>query len=307
MKKVNKIKVLIADKINLHHINLLRKSRFSISYNYGLSNDELINLAHTADYKVLFIKTQRKLDKVFLSRCNFEVICTASKGLDHIDTDYAAKRNIRILHSESGNSLSAAEHTMALILTCFKKTHHADRLVRKGKFTELNYERRTLFGKKIGIIGTGKVGSIVAKYAEAFGMEVLANDTDISVVKKNKNLNYYPLQYLLKNSDVITVHIPLEKRNINFINKSSIDSMRNNVIFVNTSRGDVIDEDYLMKKAKSEKNFFIALDVFKNEPNVAKGLKSIDNAVFTNHAAGKTIEGEQSIGYDLFMQVNNMF
>ena len=307
MKKTNKIKVLIADKVNLCNIGILRKSKFSISFKYGLSNDELIHLSQTTDFHVLFIKSQRKLDKIFLSRCNFKVICTASKGLDHIDTDYAAKRKIKIVYSESGNSISAAEHTMALILDSFKKTHYADMLVRNGKFNDWNYDRHTLNGKKIGIIGTGKVGTVVAKYAKAFGMEVLANDTDKIVVKNNRDLKYYTLDYLLKHSDVISVHIPMEERNRDFINKSSIDKMKNNIIFVNTSRGGVVDEKYLIKKAKINKNFFIALDVFKNEPDVTTELKGLKNAVFTNHVAGKTLEGEQGIGKDLFMQVNFMF
>ncbi len=307
MKNTKKINVLIADKLNLLHLNKLRKSKFNISIRYDLSNDELLHLSHSKDYKVLFIKSQRKIDKLFLSRCNFDFICTASKGLDHIDTDYASKRNIKIIYSETGNSVSAAEHTLALILAGFKKLNHADFLVRQGKFTDWSYKRQTLNGKKIGIIGTGKVGSLVAKYSKAFGMEVLANDTDLRVVKSNSDLNYYTLDYLLKHSEVITVHIPLELKNKNFINKSCIDKMKNNIIFVNTSRGEVIDEGYLIKKAKENMNFFIALDVFKNEPELNKELMHLKNSIFTNHAAGKTLEGEQSIGNDLFMQVNYLF
>ena len=158
----------------------------------------------------LLIKSQRKIDKTFLSRCNFEVIGTASKGLDHIDLDYAKKRNIVIINSETGNSLSAAEHTFALILDSIKKTHYSDKLVRQGNFTNWDYERRTLNGKKIGIIGTGKVGLQVAKFSKAFNMEVLANDIDPVVRKINRHLKYYDIKYLLKNSDIITIHIPFE-------------------------------------------------------------------------------------------------
>ncbi|MFA7360576.1 MAG: NAD(P)-dependent oxidoreductase [Candidatus Kapaibacterium sp.] len=307
MKNTKKINVLIADKVNLLHLNKLRKSKFNISIKYGLTNDDLLLLSQSKNYKVLFIKSQRKIDKVFISRCNFEIICTASKGLDHIDTEYASKRNIKIIYSETGNTVSAAEHTLALIFASFKKLHQADFLVRQGKFNDWSYKRQTLDGKKIGIIGTGKVGSLVAKYAKAFGMEVLANDIDIRVVKNNRNLKYYTLDYLLKQSDVITVHIPLELKNRDFINKSCIDKMKNNIIFVNTSRGEVIDEDYLIKKAKTSTNFFIALDVFKNEPELNKELMHLKNSIYTNHAAGKTLEGEQSIGNDLFMQVNYLF
>lgn len=301
-----KVKILIADKIDLTHLNILNKKYFDITVKTGMSDSDLIKYSHGKNQKVLLIKSRRKIDKVFLSRCNYEIIGTASKGLDHIDTHYASKRKIKIINSESGNTLSAAEHTFALILDSIKKTHYADRLVRQGKFTSWNYERSTLNGKKIGIIGTGKVGLQVAKYAEAFGMKILANDTDSEVVKKNKDLKYYDISYILKNSDIITVHIPMNESNRMFINKESIDIMQNNVIFVNTSRGDIVDEGYLIKKLKTEKLFFSALDVFQNEPNVNKELLKLENVILSNHVAGKTLEGEQGIGNELFMQVKNV-
>jgi phosphoglycerate dehydrogenase-like enzyme len=176
-----------------------------------------------------------------------------------------------------------------------------------GRFTDWNYERKTLSGKKIGIIGTGKVGLQVAKFCKAFNMEVLANDIDPKVRKNNSNLKYYNLNYLLKNSDIITVHIPMCDRNKMFINKESLDIMRKNVIFVNTSRGEVVDEQYLVKKLKNEKLFFSALDVFENEPNINKELFKLKNVILTNHVAGKTLEGEQGIGNELFMQVKNIY
>ncbi|MFA5012676.1 MAG: NAD(P)-dependent oxidoreductase [Ignavibacteria bacterium] len=307
MKISKKINVLIADKVNLLHLHKLRKSKFNVTLRYGMTNDEILSFSRLKNFQVLFVKSQRCLDKVFLARCNFEVICTASKGLDHIDIDYAFKRGISVVFSDSGNSVSAAEHTLGLILTGFKRINYADGLVRTGNFTDWGYERRTLEGKRIGVIGTGKVGFLVARYAKAFGMEVIANDTDRDVRRRNRDLKYYSLDFLLRNSDVISVHIPLEKRNLNFIDGTAFDKMKSNVIFVNTSRGEVVDEEYLIRKARLNKKIFIALDVFKDEPNLNPDLFSLRNAVFTNHVAGKTPEGEQGIGNDLFMQVNNIF
>ena len=303
----DKVKILIADKIDLTHLNILNKKYFDITVKTGMSNSGILKYTYSKNYSVLLIKSQRKIDKLFLSRCNFNLIGTASKGLDHIDTKYAKKKNIKIINSETGNTLSAAEHTFALILDSVKKTHYSDKLVRQGSFTDWNYERNTLSGKKIGIIGTGKVGLQVAKFCKAFNMEVLANDIDPIVRKNNSNLKYYNLNYLLKNSDIITVHIPMCDRNKMFINKESLDIMRKNVIFVNTSRGEVVDEQYLVKKLKNEKLFFSALDVFENEPNINKELFKLKNVILTNHVAGKTLEGEQGIGNELFMQVKNIY
>lgn len=307
MKRLKKINVLIADKINLQYLNLLQKPKFHVIRKYGLTNEEIPDFSRRYNTDVLIIKSQRKIDKCFLARCTLKVICTASKGTDHICVDYASKLGIKIIYSETGNTLSAAEHTFALILSSFKKINYSDSLFRRGNFTEWNYERRELKGKKIGIIGVGKVGTIVAKFALSFGMEVLANDIDKRAEIRNRRLKFYSLDYLLMNSDVITVHIPMNEMNKNFINRSIIEKMRKNVIFINTSRGCVVDEDFLIKKANSGKNFFIALDVFKNEPSPDKRFRRIKNAIFTNHAAGKTLEGEKNIGKEIFMQVNNMF
>ncbi len=302
-----KVNILIADKIDLTHLKILNQKYFDITISYGMSDTDLLNYSSNKKFHVLLIKSRRQIDKIFLSRCNYELIGTASKGLDHIDVVYAGKRNIKIINSETGNTLSAAEHTFALILDSFKKTHYADKLVRRGDFTDWNYERRTLSGRKIGIIGTGKVGLQVSKFAKAFNMEILANDIDPAVRTRNRDLKYYDIGYLLKNSEIITLHIPMSKKNRMFICKKSIDIMQNNVIFVNTSRGDVVDEKYLVKKLINEKLFFSALDVFQNEPDINKELFNLDNVILTNHAAGKTLEGEQGIGNELFMQVKNIY
>lgn len=304
---MSKIRILISDNVNLKYVDILDKSKFYVDVNLSLSNNDLIKYSHVNPNSILFIKSRRIIDKAFLSRCNFDVIATASKGVDHIDVEYAVKRNIKIINSESGNSLSAAEHTWALILGAFKKILTGDYHVRNQMFDNWHYERNTLNGKKIGIIGTGKVGLIVAKFANSFGMKVLANDISSDVKRNNKHLKYYSLDYVLRNSDIITIHIPLDKRNKNFFDKKTLDKMKNNVIFINTSRGDVVDEDYLIEKVNSEKNFFIALDVFKNEPFVNEKFKKISNGLFTNHVAGKALEGEQDIGKELFLQVKNMY
>lgn len=301
------VKILIADNIDISCLKLLDNKYFDITIKTGMSDTDLLNYSFNKSFKVLLIKSRRNIDRTFLSRCNFETIGTASKGIDHIDVEYAAKRNIKIINSETGNTLSAAEHTFALILDSVKKTHYSDKLVRQGNFTYWGYNRHTLNGKKIGIIGTGKVGLQVAKFAKVFNLEVLANDTDQKVREKNKDLNYYNFKYLLKNSDIITVHIPMSENNRRFIDKKSFNIMKNNAVFINTSRGEIVDEQFLINKLKREKSFFSALDVFQNEPNINSELLKLENAILTNHIAGKTIEGEINIGYEIFNQLKILY
>lgn len=305
MRPDKKIKILIAAELNPANSVCLSPDRFSIKVNNHLNNDDIIRLS--CKYDVLIIKSQRKLDKVFLSRCSFATICTASKGIDHIDTEYARKRNIRIVNSENGNVVAASEHTFALILGIMKNTALSGRLIAQRRFDFWDYERHDLSGLKIGIIGTGKVGLKVANIAKAFGMEVLANDTDSKVVRKNKSLRYYDIWYLLKNSDIVTLHIPLNKQNQNFFDSEKFSRMKKNAVFINTSRGGVINEKHLIRFLKSRKSFRAGLDVFQNEPFIDDNFRRLDNVLLTNHIAGKTPESGQNILKDILKQVENIY
>ena len=113
MKLKGKIKVLIADNINQKYISILRSSRFTITRKYGIPNQEILKLSREKQFDVLIIKSRRIIDKNFLACCGFKLLCTASKGTDHIDTSYAEKIGMRIIYSETGNTHSAAEHTFA--------------------------------------------------------------------------------------------------------------------------------------------------------------------------------------------------
>ncbi|MDD5363067.1 MAG: NAD(P)-dependent oxidoreductase [Ignavibacteria bacterium] len=304
MKSKDKISILVADDLKIKNNNILSESQYAIEIKTGISNEEILLLRE--DYKVLIIKSQRKLNKLFLSRCSFDTICTASKGFDHIDTDYAKKRGIRIINSENGNYIAAAEHTFALILDIFKNTHLSDNLVRSGKFDFWNFKRQNLYGKKIGIIGTGKVGTKVAELSKAFGMEVLANETDTMVMTKNKFLDYYNLDKVLRDSDIITLHIPYNKANDKFIDRRKFLLMKKNAVFINTSRGGVIDEKALITVLKSRKKFRAGLDVFEKEPYINKELKKLNNVILTNHIAGKTLESADNIINEILIQVKKI-
>jgi len=270
-----------------------------------MPNTEILKIYN--QYDVLVTRSTRKLDKDFLEKCHFKVIASCTKGLDHIDLKTAGMKNIKIIYSESGNTVSAAEHTFALILEISKKINLSDKLVRDGKFSFYNFQRNELRGKKIGIIGFGKVGSRVAKYAEAFEMKILANDIDKSVKEKFKKYDFKSLKYVIKNSDIITIHIPLNENNKNFISGKYLDLLSDKTVLINTSRGDVIDEEYLIKLLKKEKIYFAGLDVFKNEPKINKLLFKLENVILTNHTAGKTEESRKYISNDIFIQVKKYF
>lgn len=305
LNKNNKIRILIADDISLDGIKNLPSQHFYLINKVGITNSEIIKHYNSCD--VLVIRSIRKIDKSFLEKCNFKIIASCTKGIDHIDVKTAKKKNIKILYSETGNVVSAAEHTFALLLSISKNLFYSNTLVRRNKFSNYDFKRIELRGKKIGIIGFGKVGSRLARYAEAFEMEIFANDINPDVRKKKSNYNFKSLNYVLKNSDIITIHIPLNERNRNFICKDKLKLLNNNAIFINTSRGEIVDEKFLIKLLFDKKIYYAGLDVFENEPKINKLLFKLNNVILTNHIAGKTEDSLKYISNDIFMQVKTYF
>ncbi len=298
---MEKINILIADDIDLSNLDLFPKAKFNIIFNPGLDNKSILNYNTPID--CLVIRSTRIIDKKFLDNCRMKIIATCSRGVDNINSEYAGLKKIKIIHSDGANSISAAEHTIGLILEVFKRISLSDKIIRKGNFINTDFERRELYGKKIGIIGVGKVGSHVAKIALAFGMKIIANDIDLYVKKTHKNLEFKPLPFLLKHSDVITVHIPFTKKNNKFISKEKLDSLNKNSVLINTSRGGVIDEKHLIKILKTGKLKFAALDVFEHEPYINPEFFKLKNVILTNHTAGKTVESRVNLSKDIFLQI----
>ena len=295
------IRILISDDIDLSGTSILPKRKFYTESKPGIKNSEIIS--NYKNFDVLVLRSIRKINKDFLDKTSFKVIATCSKGTDHIDIEYAAKKGIRVLNADDSNNISAAEHTLALILSIYKKINLSDKLVRENKFSFLDYERNEVYGKSIGIIGFGKVGSYVGKLCEAFGMKVFANDNDKKVVSKNKNFNFKNIKFILKNCDIVTLHIPLNKKNYMFMSKEKLNLINVNSILINTSRGDIIDENYLFGLLKLKKIKFAGLDVMSNEPSVFKGFAALDNVLLTNHIAGKTAESRKRISVNIFKNI----
>ncbi|MCX6164127.1 MAG: hypothetical protein NTU73_04585, partial [Ignavibacteriae bacterium] len=145
----NKIRILIVDKIALHGVKLLSPKYFSVAYKTNLSNVDILKRYN--DYDVLVIRSTRIIDEKFLQNCKFKIIATCTKGTDHIDLKTAKKKNITIVNSETGNTVSTAEHTFALILNITKNINFSDKLIRENKFSNYVFKRTELRGKKIGI------------------------------------------------------------------------------------------------------------------------------------------------------------
>jgi D-3-phosphoglycerate dehydrogenase len=296
---------LIADKVNSDLNKFFNEKKYELIYAHGISNGRLIRELSGID--CLMIRSTRKINREFLSGCKIKLIATLSKGTDHIDIAFASKRGIKIINSESGNTTAAAELTLGLILNILKNINFSDKLVRKGKFEFYDFPRSELKGKTVGIIGFGRVGSQTGKLIRAFGANIISNDIKKSVRENNRQFNFRNLDYLLKNSDIITIHIPLNKKNENFFDEEKISKMQKGVILINTSRGGIIDEEALLRSLKSNKIGYAGLDVFRNEPNIDRRFGKLKNVLLTNHIGGKTPESEERILAEIKMKVYDFF
>lgn len=305
MPSRQKIKVVIVDKINLSSLYLFNKNKFEVVTDFGVTNEEI--LKKYSGFDVLLIRSVRVIDKKFISKCSFKVIATCSKGFDNIDLIAAMKGKISVLNCEKGNSVSAAEHTMGLILTAMKNITMSDKLVREGKFLEYNYKRSELLGKKIGIVGYGNVGSYVGKLSRAFGMKVFANDINREVIENYPNVEFKNLNFILKNCDIVTLHIPLNQKNFHFIDRRKLDMMNVNSILINTSRGNVIDEKELLRKLKRNELRYVCLDVFEKEPSPNTEFFRYSNTTLTNHTAGKTDESAVKMAKEISSKIINFY
>jgi D-3-phosphoglycerate dehydrogenase len=294
----NKIKVFAADKIHDDGLELLSKN-FEVSTMFGLGNDELIDIISRSKTKstfgdILIIRSTRKLDstciKKLKSYTSVRAICTVSSGFDNIDVVSAKRNKIKVFNVPNGNYISAAEHTFAMLLAITKKLREKHAEIKSKKFYTQAGQTIEVYGRTIGIVGVGRVGSYVAKLAKTFGMKVLGNDIKKSLRNKYKWIKFVSLNTLLGRSDYITLHTPLDETTKHLINKENIKLIRETAVVLNCARGGVIDEKALFNALKSKRIAYSGIDVFENEPKINFNLAELSNVLLTPHIAGKTVE-----------------
>lgn len=255
------------------------------------------------DYDVLIVRLAHLIDtKVIGAAKNLKVIASATTGLNHIDLEYLKDRDIKVLSLKDeveflDNIHATAEHTWAMILTLLRKIPAAYQSVLNGEWDRDSYKGHELNAATLGIVGLGRIGSKVARYAEAFGMKVIAY-TD----KYRKKLPYIELvnnlDRLLELSDIITIHVPLNVGTESMITEKEFLKMKENVLFVNTSRGEIVDEHALIRALDNGRIAGAAVDVICHEERmIPEGCSSIvefarqdARLLITPHIGGATYE-----------------
>lgn len=255
-------------------------------------------LEEVKDASALIVRVETRVDKKVLDNAeNLKVIASMTTGLNHIDLKEAETRGIKIVSLPGYATTATAEYTMSLILSLMRKIPWAADHMKKEKWERHRFVGTELAGKTLGVIGFGRIGSRVAKYANGFGMDVIFYDPylDENMLKGVEAKQVQSVDDILKESDVITIHTFLSKETEKLIKKEQFEKMKRTAIIVNASRGMIIDESDLVEALKNGKIAGAALDVYEEEPlppshDLVDYARSHENLVLTPHIAGSTKE-----------------
>jgi len=235
---------------------------------------ETINLAKEADIVSVFINSEIKADTL-TQLPNLKLIATRSTGFDHVDVEVAKEKGVIISNVPAYGSRSVAEFTFALMLTVSRKVFTARHQLLEGdNFDMSNLEGFDLFGKTLGVVGTGKIGKNVVKIAKAFGMEVVAHDIypDDNLIKEY-GVEYLLLEELLKRSDIVTLHAPYNESTHHLIGANNINLMKKGAVLINTARGELVETDALLQALTSNHLAGAGLDVLEAERPLKEELE----------------------------------
>lgn len=276
--------------INLNYISKSVKINFN-PYGRRLTEDELLKLVNENTIGIVS-GTEIISKKVLLKAINLQVISRCGTGTDNINK-YAVKRKIKIFKTDKEPTSAVAEFVIAQILLALKHSYYHNYFLKKKKWKKI--KGKMLSNCKVGLIGFGKIGRKIYNLLKPFKSELIIYDPNNPKFKSKNKLNL-----LLKNSDIITLNIPFNKKNKNFINNKKLKIIKNNAILVNCSRGGLIDEKALFNKLKKNKEFIAILDCFENEPYKGKLVK-FKNIILSPHVASFTSETRDMMEKNAFL------
>ena len=302
-----KFSVLVTDNISDTGLRPLHEDdRFEVVQLNCSSSTEFLDALTRADG--LVVRSATKVASEMLARApNLKVIGRAGVGVDNIDLDAATERGIAVLNAPSGNTVSAAELTLALMLSVVRRVPSADASVRRGEWDRGLFKGVELRGRTLGLVGAGRVGQEVAHRCRAFGMHILVYDPYLTDERAEEiSLERADLRVVIANADVLSLHVPLTDDTRGMIDQAVISRMKEGAFIVNVSRGQVIDEEALALALSEGKLAGAALDVFKNEPLDENSLlRKAPGVVLTPHLGASTLEAQELVASEVSKAVQS--
>ncbi|MBM2832259.1 MAG: serA [Dehalococcoidia bacterium] len=296
------MKVLVADPIAAEGIDLLRQ-RVTVDVKTGLKAPELLSII--GDYDGLVVRSETRVTaEVIEAGKKLQVIARAGVGVDNIDLQAATRKGIMVVNAPAGNIISAAEHTLAMMLALARLIPQANNSLKSGKWHRTAFTGTEVRGKTLGIVGLGNVGSELARRMRAFQMRLIAHDPFVSIdYARNLGVELVSLEALLKEADFVTLHVPLTSSTKSIIGPRELALMKPTARIINCARGGIVDEEALYRALEDGKLAGAAFDVFTVEPAVDNILLKSDKVVVTPHLAASTAEAQVSVAVDAAEQV----
>ena len=285
--------VLICDQVAPILNEILQKNGLKITYEPEITPDQIKE--KISNFDIVVVRSRTKITKEMIDRATqCKVIARVGVGLDNIDVDAAKAKGIRVINAVEGAMNAVAELVLGLMLSLAREIPRADREIRNGNWLKKELMGSELSGKYLGIVGLGNIGKRLAKLARGLNMNIIGFDVmpiaddfarDVGLIKAD-------IDTLLSSADYISFHVPLTETTHHLVNSTRISTMKKTAYIINTSRGEIIDEDALYNALKEGKIAGAALDVFEKEPAVGNKLATLSNVVCTPHIGAQTKEAQ---------------
>jgi D-3-phosphoglycerate dehydrogenase len=294
--------ILIAEPLAEAGVELLRRQH-QVDARASMTREELLAAVASADALVVRSATQVDAEVLEAGR-DLKVVARAGIGLDNVDVATATRLGIMVVNAPQSNVISAAEHTVALILALARNVPQADAALREGHWERSRFQGTELYGKTLGVIGFGRVGTLVAQRMLAFGMRLLAYDPYVSRERAAQlGVELGSLSEVLASADVVTIHLPKTADTTGLIGEQELAAMKPGARLVNTARGGIVDELALAKAIEAGHLAGAAVDVFAEEPTTSSPLFALQNVVVTPHLGASTAEAQDKAGITIAEQL----
>ena len=300
------LKVLVSDPIDQVGIDILSQVAH-VDINTSLSPDELVSAI--GDYDALMIRSGTRVTAAVIEAGKkLKIIGRAGVGVDNVDVTAATRKGIVVVNSPEGNTIAAAEHTLAMMMSMSRFIPAANASMKAGKWDRKSFTGVEVYKKTLGVVGLGKIGAHVATVAKAMGMVLIAYDPFISKERADQlGCKLVEMDKLLRDADYITLHIPKTPETANLINKDSIAKMKPNVRIINCARGGIIDEAALAIAVSEGRIAGAAIDVFDSEPLGESPLRAVGKElVLTPHLGASTEEAQVNVAIDVAEQIRDV-
>jgi len=300
-------KVLVSDKLSETAVQVFRDRGVEVDFKPELGKDKQALLAAIGGYEGLAIRSATKVtEKLIAAADKLQVIGRAGIGVDNVDIPAATSRGIIVMNTPFGNSITTAEHTIAMLMAVARQIPEADASTRASKWEKNRFLGVEVTNKTVGIIGCGNIGSIVADRAHGLKMRVLAYDPFLTPERAaDLGVDKVELDELLARADFVTLHTPLTEATRNIISAEAISKMKTGARLINCARGGLVDEAALLAALESGKLAGAGVDVFVEEPAIDNPLFEAPNIVCTPHVGAATTEAQENVALQIAEQISD--